>query len=558
MVHQSVIAHAQSPAEQFAEWSLQASYDEVVPAFASYWTDARITNWDRAELALLDRYFLLLYILGRHDILHPWLYERCREVETRRDGYLDLWARGHYKSTFITYAGILQEVLNDPEITVAIFSHTRPIAKAFLRQIKREFEQNPAIKLFFPHICYDNPKGESPQWSEDGGIVVKRQSNPKEATVEAWGLVDGQPISKHYDLRVYDDIVTMATVTTPEQINKTMEAVDLSQSLAGGPNRSQYIGTRYSFSDPYRSLMERKQVIPRVYAATDTGGIEGRPVFLTEAAWKEKRGNQSSYVLACQQLQNPIEGSDTAFRQEWIRWYEIRPLTLNVYIMVDPARTKKKTSDKTGMIVVGVDHAMNKYLLDGLCHRLSLSERWASIKYFLRKWRRAAGIQDVQVGYEIYGSHADFEHFREMMDIEQNWFDIAELKWSRDAPDSHVDRVQRLEPDFREGRFFLPYERIDMTEEEKADCKIRNTHTKLQQEAIDQGSEHMVATPIIRMDDNKKLYNLVDYILDEEYRYFPQVHVDAMDAMSRIYDMNPTAPIVRSVEDLLPAPEAAY
>ena len=32
-------------------------------------------------------------------------------------------------------------------------------------------------------------------WSLDGGLVVKRKSNPKEATVEAWGLVDSQPTS---------------------------------------------------------------------------------------------------------------------------------------------------------------------------------------------------------------------------------------------------------------------------------------------------------------------------------------------------------------------------
>jgi hypothetical protein len=94
------------------------------------------------------------------------------------------------------------EHLNDPEITVGIFSHTRPIAKAFLRQIKREFETNEQLKALFPEILYANPAAESPKWSEDEGITVKRSSNPKEATVEAWGLVDGQPTSKHYRLLI--------------------------------------------------------------------------------------------------------------------------------------------------------------------------------------------------------------------------------------------------------------------------------------------------------------------------------------------------------------------
>ena len=151
---------------------------------------------------------------------------------------LDLWARGHYKSTIITYAGTIQEILRNPNITIGIFSHTRPIAKGFLKQIKREFEVNDFLRDLFPDVCYANPRQESPQWGEDAGIIVKRKSNPKEATVEAWGLVDGQPISRHYDLRIYDDVVTRDSVNTPDQIAKTTESLDLSQNLPAARTES--------------------------------------------------------------------------------------------------------------------------------------------------------------------------------------------------------------------------------------------------------------------------------------------------------------------------------
>ncbi|SVC39695.1 uncharacterized protein METZ01_LOCUS292549, partial [marine metagenome] len=340
-----------------------------------------LNNYNREairELAKVDRWFLLLVILNRKDAVHPWVYARCREVEGKSEGVLDLWARGHYKSTLITYAGSIQEILKDPNITIGIFSHTRPIAKGFLKQIKRELEVNDFLRELFPEICYNNPRQESPQWSEDAGIIVKRTSNPKEATVEAWGLIDGQPISRHYDLRIYDDVVTRDSVNTPDQIAKTTEALDLSQNLAGLKNREWYIGTRYHYADTYRDLIERGTET-RVYPATESGTPDGRPIFLTQEEWDKKKSSMGQYVLACQMLQNPIAGSEQVFKPEWIRRIEIRPRVLNIYILCDPAHSKKQSSDRTAIAVIGVDHAYNKYLLDGICHRMNLKERWESL-----------------------------------------------------------------------------------------------------------------------------------------------------------------------------------
>jgi len=53
-------------------------------------------------------------------------------VQAAPNGYLDLWGREHGKSSLITFGLTIQDILNDPEITVGIFSYSRPIAKAFL------------------------------------------------------------------------------------------------------------------------------------------------------------------------------------------------------------------------------------------------------------------------------------------------------------------------------------------------------------------------------------------------------------------------------------------
>lgn len=252
------------------------------------------------ELARTDLFFLLTRVLNRADADRDWLFDRCNEVQAAPDGYLDLWAREHYKSTIITFALTIQEILKNPEITIGIFSHTRPIAKGFLRQIKREFELNEHLKALFPEVLYENPRKESPKWSEDDGIVVRRATNPKEATVEAWGLVDGQPTSKHYALMIYDDVVTRESVTTPDMIAKTTDAWALSRNLSseqGGLTR--YIGTRYHANDTWAEIIRRKAAVPRLHPPTDNGKADGTPVLLTPERLAKKREEMGPYIFAC-------------------------------------------------------------------------------------------------------------------------------------------------------------------------------------------------------------------------------------------------------------------
>ena len=135
-------------------------YDEILSA-----EDHQATR----DLCRDDLFFLLTRGFKRKDINKDWLYDRCREVEAEPNGRLDLWSREFYKSTIITYGMSIKDILNDPSITIGIFSHTRPIAKAFLAQIKTELETNTFLQDLFPEILYKNPKSESILWSLDGG-----------------------------------------------------------------------------------------------------------------------------------------------------------------------------------------------------------------------------------------------------------------------------------------------------------------------------------------------------------------------------------------------------
>ena len=448
---------------------------------------ARLRTWAQNDL-----YFLIRYVLGRPDIERRWLFRRCRDVQSNPDGYLDLWAREHYKSTIITFGLTIQDILRDAEITVGIFSHTRPIAKGFLRQIKREFESNQFLKELFPDIFWTDPHKEAPKWSEDDGIIVKRKGNPKESTVEAWGLVDSQPTAKHFKLRVYDDVVTIESVGSPEMIEKTTERWAMSINLGSDGGRARYIGTRYHFNDTYKVMKDRGAVNVRVFPATDTGTLEGNPVLLSRMRLDEKRRDMGPYVFASQMLLNPIADDAQGFSERWLTYYEGENdgAGMNTYILVDPASEKKRGSDYTCMMVIGLGQDGNYYWLDGVRDRLNLTERAHKLMKLHRRWRPEG------VGYEKYGMQADIEFIRTVQDSQNYRFSITELGGS--MPKN--DRIRRLVPIFEEGNFYMP-------------------------------------RMMLRTNYEGKTVDLVNAFIHEEFLPFPVgQHDDMLDAMARIED----------------------
>jgi predicted phage terminase large subunit-like protein len=453
----------------------------------------------RAAMAALGRrdlFFLLVYLLKRKDVDREWLFERCCEVQQDPNGHLDLWAREHYKSTLITFGKTIQDILSDPELTVGIFSHTRPIATGFLRQIKREFEGNDLLKDLYPEVLYQNPKKDSPKWTESEGFIVRRKGNPKESTVEAYGLVDGQPTSRHYKLMVYDDVVTKESVYTPDQIRRTTEAWELSLNLGSEGGCKRYIGTRYHFNDTYREIMARGAAKPRIYPATEDGLVEGEPVLLSRETLAEKRRDMGPYTFGCQMLQDPKADEVQGFKEDWLRYWTPKDWAgWNLYILVDPAREKKKENDYTCMLVVGLGPDHNVYVLDMVRDRLNLTERADALIGLHRQYHgREAKV--VRVGYEQYGMMADIEHIRIRQGEENYRFPIVALG----GPMPKFDRIRRLIPDFEQGRLFLPVR-----------C--------------------------LYVDREKRQHDLTREFIDEEYLPFPVgVHDDMLDCLARIKD----------------------
>jgi len=419
-----------------------------------------------------------------------------------------LWAREHYKSTIITFGKTIQDILKDPEITFGIFSHTRPIAKAFLRQIMRELEANKALHAAFPDVLWGEDVRQAPKWSEDDGIIVKRKSNPNEATIEAWGLVDGQPTSKHFRVLLYDDVVVAGSVTTPEMIAKTMVEMERSYNLGTTPGVKRGAGTRWHFNDTYRTIVDRGTLKAREHPGRIGGTEDGESVFWPDEIHEAKRRDMGPYTYAAQILLNPKADAMQGFKREWLRYYtRLDAAKMNKYLLVDAASSKKKGSDYTAMIVMGLATDANYYVLDLVRDRLNLAERLERIFTLHRKWKPK------QVRYERYGMMADIEAIKARQEQETYRFDVIEVA----GVTSKQDRIKRLIPMFEQGKVYLP--------------KSLNV-----------------------ADWQKIPVDLVHSFVEEEFYPFPVgLHEDMLDAMARIAE--PDLRLVWPKEEPVRVPE---
>ena len=181
---------------------------------------------------------------------------------------------------------------------------------------------------------------------------------------------------------------------------------------------------------------------------------------------------------------------------EWLRRFH-NVGNLNFYLLGDPAGTKRKRSDYTCFVVLGVSADHQIFLVDLVRDKLNLRQRWEAYRDLYLKW------QPMESAYEEYGMQTDREYFEERMGIEGVYFTITPLG-------GHLEkkaRIRRLQPVFENKKFLIPHE-------------------------------------LIYQRDGRPVDLIHEFIVDEYSKFpFPQ-HDDILDAISRIRDLNVVYPAI--------------
>lgn len=147
----------------------------------------------------------------------------------------------------------------------------------------------------------------------------------------------------------------------------------------------------------------------------------------------------------------PAASGGGVFRKDWLRTYDQKEVmravwAMNRYLIIDPARTRKLSSDYTAAVVIGLHSDENHYVLDAIYDRLTLRQRAEAVIALHRKWKPLA------TGYKKTGAEADLDYLTEAQNRENYRFTVTPLA----EIGAKETRIERLAPDFEAGRWWLP------------------------------------------------------------------------------------------------------
>lgn len=360
---------------------------------------------------------------------------------------LVLVPRGVGKTSLVTKSLPILRTIRNPEYATGVANETAPLAKTFLGDIKHEIQSNILLQTLFPEIVPDS-FGDT-TWAADRIITKRKKANPTSPTILATGVggtVTGVHMDEWIcDDLLSQNAAEAAYRGNNAEIEATNRWITRLQPLLKNPKRDPliFIGTRWWEGDSYEFIEdfwgkgeERREFIwtlklPAQKSAWEGGEINrppetqqikvyrrgeiaifrfpaiddnGRPIFPERYNIEELQAMQEEdpVFYAGQYLLEPTAGAASTFDPAWLKTFEYDgasiyfnsnegkkeyiPLrSLTTYISVDPAFSKKSSSARTAIPVIGTD-GERLFLLEDFAERLDSEDDIAAkvLEFWLR------------------------------------------------------------------------------------------------------------------------------------------------------------------------------
>ena len=344
------------------------------------------------EKILNDLYFLCRCVLQTLESPHYGYQDLWKPTHQRMANFVSKYAqpehsllilapRGWVKSYVITVGWLVQRILKNivagRKEHILLTNATLDNSRQFLRKVKYNLEHNAILKAVFN--LYDNPEKEADRWTMDDIDYM--------GTSIEIGAVEGNLVSRHYNVIIHDDLVNWENSRTPDQIRKVIDWWKLAHSLLESKGLEILIGTRWAVDDLYGYFIEnflnlreeeKKSFRENPYFEKSNGNYHMLyiscwenpleesgstfPTLFPEAKLKEIKRQLGNHFSG-QYLNDPLSMNDTTFNEKWFRtWYQL-PSVYYTYLLVDPAGGKpKERSDYSAIVVVSAGCDKNLYV----------------------------------------------------------------------------------------------------------------------------------------------------------------------------------------------------
>jgi len=319
-----------------------------------------------------------------HEELIQW-WQR----QDAKQNQLVLLPRGHMKSKLIAYRTAWW-ITKHPETTILYVSATADLAEKQLYAIKQILD-NPIYRRYWSDMIHPE-EGKREKWAV-AEIAVdhpqRKLEGIRDATCKAVGLTSNTT-GFHADVVVLDDIVVPGNAYTEDGRDKVSAAYSQLASIENPGAYEWVVGTRYHPRDIYDTMINMKETLyddegelvsedpvyelfQRVVRTREDGkafGFDAKELARIKAKYVD---NTQFYA---QYYNNPNSNETARINADNFQYYDrnvlqnkegdwyMRDRKLNVYAAIDFAFSLRKKADYTALVVVGVDHQGNFYVLD--------------------------------------------------------------------------------------------------------------------------------------------------------------------------------------------------
>ena len=372
--------------------------------------------------------------------------------------------RGGGKSTIGLIIKPIHFALFKPIGDISLVSKSEAfILNEITRKIKAELKNNKDLIALYYEIYGQKPETE--KWAESYFVLTNG------IAFEGCGI-GGQLRGGRRGLVVLDDLEDEETASSEEQRDKLKRRVNKELIPKLLPQ-----GELIYFGTPIHQLCYLHQVVQtpdngwkkKIYPAFKEDGSEQWVGMFPKDRLEQIRTTMGSNYFSTEYLCNPTADMNVPIKENQIKYWTELPKQYSCVIAVDPAFSDDESADYKVAVVVGIDQANNRYLLDYIRTHVPTGEFQDQIINLYHRYK--GNLTGVGLPH---GTGGDKEFFKSFVDRCLNRsvsMPLMELSDTFTTASGEVKRkktgriVAALQSHFERGQYYIHANHMEAREE---------------------------------------------------------------------------------------------